>query len=179
MHRIDTPGATGDSRFKESPLPATRVGATWLTTIQEELVNLVTNPQGGDTALVKANNGQVLAAILAMIGRAVDDVVTIDVEAGDEKTITFGGGLLILKQGYWRETFTSEVVRTVAFQTAFPTGCWSVLTQGVLSSASIYKDLWTQVIDPSRTASGFQVQLQSDDDNDHGLAGFDWWAIGN
>ena len=179
MHKIDSAGATNTGEFKETPAPATRVSADWLNAIQAELVRVVTDPQGGAVALNKGDTTQLLTAILAMIGRGVANMVTVQIEAGDQKTITFAGGLLILKQGYWRETFNSEVTRTVNFQTPFPGGCWSVLTQGVLAAPSIYKDLWTQVIDPSRSANGFTVQLQSDDDNDHGLAGFDWWAIGN
>lgn len=172
-------GATDDGLAKVSPAPATRWTPEVGNAIVQELRLLVTDPTGGGVALNPGDNTQVLAAILKMIGEAFDSVVTVEVESGGEKTITFGGGLLILKQGYVRSTYSSEVTVPVAFQTPFPGDCWSVLTQGIISSASQYRDLWPQVIDPTRTASGFTAQLQSDDGTDHGLAGFDWWAIGN
>lgn len=171
-------GATEDGLAKETPAPSTQWPAALANAIVQELRLLVTHPSGGDVALNPGDNTQVLAAILKMIGAAVAGVVTVDI-VGTEKTVTFAGGLLILKQGYLRQNFTSEVTVPIAFQTPFPGDCWSAMTQGIISSASMYRDLWTQVIDPTRTKNGFTVQLQSDDDNDHGLAGFDWWAIGN
>lgn len=220
MHRIDTPGATEDGRFKESPFPATRVGADWLNALQTEVETVITHVTGGGAALVKGNNAQLLAAILAMITRAIDQsrtevnndldalsndltadldalsssvalalaalsgsianlfVLTTD-EATSQRTITVAGGLFILKMGYFRETITSEVTRTVNFATPFPNGCWHAFTQGVIAAASNLRDLWPQVIPPLTTAASFTVQFQADDTNDMALSGFDWWAIGN
>ncbi len=209
MHRIDTPGATEDGRFKESPFPATRVGADWLNALQTELETVITHVTGGGMELTKADNAQMLAAILAMIGRAIDAsrtdingdldalsnsvgllltamqntinglfMLTTD-EATSQRTITFAGGLFILKMGYFRETITSEVPRTVNFASPFPSGCWHAFTQGVIAAASNLRDLWPQVIPPLTTAASFTVQFQADDTNDMALSGFDWWAIGN
>lgn len=68
MHRIDGQGATEDGKFTEgnasTGLPATTVTADWCNALQEEVINVLTaagiNP-------AKANNGQLLAAILSLI----------------------------------------------------------------------------------------------------------------
>ncbi len=141
---------------------------------------VITDPAGGNSGLDGGASNQLLVAILAMITRGLNQAITITVDpTTSERTISFLGGLAILKLGYFRETVTSEVVRNVAFALPFPNSCWSVLTQGVIAAPSIYRDLWVQIVPGSTTKNGFQAQFQSDDDNDHALSGFDWWALGN
>ena len=72
MHRIDGAGATPANKFTEGDpdagVPATTVTDDWLNTVQEELAAVATS---GGAALSKANNGQVLAAIKALVADAI------------------------------------------------------------------------------------------------------------
>lgn len=72
MHRIDTPGATPDNRFTEGdptiPTAATEVSAEWLNAVQEEVAAVIA---GAGIALDKADNGQLLEAITALITASI------------------------------------------------------------------------------------------------------------
>ncbi|HEY1035532.1 MAG TPA: hypothetical protein VGE09_11185 [Pseudoxanthomonas sp.] len=82
MHRIDGPGATLDGQFTEGDptqgVPATTVTGAWLNALQEEIAGVV---EAAGLALEKANNGQLLEAILAHIAANQD----IGFETGDVK----------------------------------------------------------------------------------------------
>ncbi len=106
-------------------------------------------------------------------------ILSVTDHAGDERTISFAGGALLLKMGYFRETITSEVTRDVTFAVPFPTGFWNVFTQDVIAAASGARNLRTQVIPAFSTVTGFTVQFQSDSGDSMALSGFDWWAFGN
>lgn len=92
MHRIDGEGATGDNKFTEgnpsTGLLATTVTADWANAVQEEIVKVI---EEAGIPLVKANNGQLFAAIQSLIaggGVAVTaDGVSID-DAGSYFTGT-------------------------------------------------------------------------------------------
>lgn len=68
MHRIDSSTATPDGRFTEGnptiPVPATTVTADWLNAMQEEAIAVLA---AAGIAPDKANNAQMLAAILKLI----------------------------------------------------------------------------------------------------------------
>lgn len=68
MHRIDGSGATAENLFTEgnplSATPATQVTADWLNATQEEISGAI---EGAGIALDKEDNGQLLAAIIALI----------------------------------------------------------------------------------------------------------------
>lgn len=68
MHLIDSAGATVDGRFTEgnpvSGTPATRVSADWLNMLQAEILSVLT---AAGLEPIKANNAQLLEAILALI----------------------------------------------------------------------------------------------------------------
>lgn len=72
MHRIDGPGATVDSKFTEgdpaAATPATTVTDDWLNAVQEEIAAVI---ESTGTALDKAANGQLLAAITSKISAAI------------------------------------------------------------------------------------------------------------
>ena len=96
MHRIDTSTATSDGLFTEGdplvPTPATVVSADWLNSVQEELAAIVTN---AGLELQKADNAQVLTAILQIIARQSSELER----------------LRLLKIGcpmYWRSTTLPE-----------------------------------------------------------------------
>jgi microcystin-dependent protein len=88
MHRIDGPGATIDGRFTEGDptagIPATTVTGAWLNAVQEEIAGVV--EAAGDT-LEKADNGQLAAAISALIAAAIAGIPTPDMgwSTGDVK----------------------------------------------------------------------------------------------
>ncbi|MDB5725006.1 MAG: hypothetical protein JWQ16_1760 [Novosphingobium sp.] len=82
---------------------------------------------------------------------------------------------------YWGKvtgTYTSEGVVDVVFPVAFLNACDNVELTGLINAASVFRDLWPQVIDPSITAAGFSVMLQADDGDDNILHGFYYRAIG-
>lgn len=68
MHRIDGPGATPANTFTEgnptTGQQATTVTADWLNAIQAEIISVLT---AAGVAPNKANNGQLLASIIALI----------------------------------------------------------------------------------------------------------------
>jgi hypothetical protein len=218
MFKIDSPGATGENRFKETPLPATQVSSEWLNAVQDELVNAVA--AGAAVALPPAPNkedsGQLGAVLLQIVARfapmkaALDEIVTNEEIGGNDgldydspeqvlvvirqiiasamavtdhgdgqRTISFGFGAWRLKMGRYSEALTGEVVRAVSFAEEFESACWHVFCQDAIAAANNNQDLRTQVIRPTITTAGFSVQLQSDHDDDMGLAGFDWFAIGH
>jgi len=91
MHRIDSSGYGAGNVFKSSPAPATVVSVAWLNAIQEEIAKVIEHITGGNTALVKADNTQLLTAIrkiavpaaptLAMPGRSFNPDGTIEMWA--------------------------------------------------------------------------------------------------
>lgn len=72
MYRIDSAGATVDGRFSEgnptTGTPATVVDASWMNTVQDELVNVV---QAASLVLNKSDNDQLLEAINKLAGMQV------------------------------------------------------------------------------------------------------------
>ena len=88
---IGTPGffTNGDP---STSTPATIVSYDWANAVQEELAHVITDPAGGNMALDKASNTQLLAAIGAIIDRRLaisDAIATLRVET---LIITRGGG---------------------------------------------------------------------------------------
>lgn len=71
MHRIDGHGATADNLFTEGDadkdIPVTTVTGDWLNAVQEEIANVIV---AGGIALSKSDNGQLAAAISALISQA-------------------------------------------------------------------------------------------------------------
>lgn len=71
MHRIDTTNAVSGEFSEGNPglgAPATEVSADWLNAVQEEIAGVI---EGASIALSKPNNGQLLAAIQALVGAGV------------------------------------------------------------------------------------------------------------
>jgi hypothetical protein len=102
MHRIDSSTATPDGRFTEGnptiPVPATTVTADWLNAMQEEAIAILV---AAEIAPDKANNAQILAAILKLIadkspgiatseknGIGRPDGITITIDASGKYTAT-------------------------------------------------------------------------------------------
>lgn len=102
MHRIDSSTATPDGRFTEGnptiPVPATTVTADWLNAMQEEAIAVLA---AAGIAPDKANNAQMLAAILKLIadetpgiasseknGIGRPDGITITIDASGKYTAT-------------------------------------------------------------------------------------------
>lgn len=202
MHRINSDGATPDNMFKETPAPATRVTATWLTAVQEEICNVITliGPEEPDVA----DNAQMAVAIDFALN-ALRTAMTTDIDAGDTATLSAAAaaataaisaalaglvsytaaatgqlkiGPIILKWGGYRETITDEVSRSVVFAEEYPNACWRVFPVPVVATAGDHQDLWCQLIGAPST-TGFSVQFQDDDSSDSRSAGFDWFAIGH
>ena len=77
MHRIDSSTATPDNRFTEGdptiPVAATTVTAAWLNAMQEEAIAVLA---AAEIAPDKANNAQVLAAILKLIADETTGIAT-------------------------------------------------------------------------------------------------------
>lgn len=77
MHRIDSSTATPDGRFTEGnptiPVPATTVTADWLNSMQEEAIAVLA---AAEIAPDKANNAQMLAAILKLIADKAPGIAT-------------------------------------------------------------------------------------------------------
>ena len=77
MHRIDSSTATPDNRFTEGdptiPVAATTVTAAWLNAMQEEAVAVLA---AAGIAPDKANNAQMLAAILKLIADETPGIAT-------------------------------------------------------------------------------------------------------
>lgn len=69
MHRIDGDGATVTGQWTEgnpsTGVPATELTADWMNAVQNEIENVIVT--GAGAALNKANNAQLLAAILTVI----------------------------------------------------------------------------------------------------------------
>lgn len=100
MHRIDGAGATIDGLFTEgdptTAIPATTVTAAWLNAVQEEIAAVV---EGAGLALNKPDNGQLSAAIAALIAAAIagfaladGSVTTPKLAAGAVTTAKIGDG---------------------------------------------------------------------------------------
>ncbi len=89
MHRIDSVGATIDNQFTEgnpaTGTPATRVAATWLNAVQEELAAVI---EGAGLVLNKPNNAQLLEAIQALATGAVGAQLADLVRVLDRQTAT-------------------------------------------------------------------------------------------
>jgi microcystin-dependent protein len=69
VHKIDTTGATAQNTFTVGGggVPATVIGADWPNAVQAELVAVI---EGAGATLSKADNGQLLTAIQALIAAA-------------------------------------------------------------------------------------------------------------
>lgn len=79
MHKIDGYGATPDNTFTEGspgpvPVPPTYVTADFMNAVQGEMVNVI---QAAGIVLDKADNTQLLAAILALAAGGVAGVKVI------------------------------------------------------------------------------------------------------
>lgn len=76
MHRIDSAGATVGGMWTEgnpsTGVPATEISADWMNAVQEEIVSVLA---AADISLVKANNGQLLAAIIAIIDQRIAEAL--------------------------------------------------------------------------------------------------------
>lgn len=72
MHRIDSAGATVGSMWTEgnpsTGVPATEISADWMNAVQEEIVSVLS---AASISPVKVNNGQLLAAIIALIDERI------------------------------------------------------------------------------------------------------------
>lgn len=121
MHRIDGPGATPDNRFTEgdpvAAVPATEVSATWLNSVQEELVAIVLE---AGLSLDKGDDSQVLQAILSLIGNAVESVA-----------IVSGTKMLFLNSSAptgWTQdtTINDRVIRVVSSAGGGVGGSWTL-----------------------------------------------------
>ncbi len=89
---------------------------------------------------------------------------------------TLPGGR-IDKWGGHRGRATTEITVPISFNPPFPSACFRVILTPVIAGPSIQEDYFCQLAgEPTR--EGFTVQYQSDDDNG-GINGFDWLAIGN
>jgi hypothetical protein len=166
MHRIDTDHATIDHKFIDSD-PGTVVDDDFMNALQEELCAVV---EGGGIALVKGTNTQLLAALHALFSPSSYSPGTTGFEVGANGKIEMWGRV--------RATYTSEPVVAVSLPTSFASSCDNIQITGVISSANISRDLWPQIIEGTRTTSGFSVQLQNDDGSGAALDGFDWRALG-
>jgi len=110
MHRIDASGYAAGGFFKSSPAPATVVSVAWLNGVQEEIAKVIEDPTGGNTALVKANNGQLLTAIrkiaipaaptLAMPGRSFNPDGTIEMWASASCAANTSTAINLLSPGF-------------------------------------------------------------------------------
>lgn len=96
MFKIDGPGATAENRFKETPLPATRVTGEWLNAMQDETVNVVQivgAALGLDPALDKENSAQMAAVLLNIFGRFAPIVARFDpIKAAVDEIVTNADG---------------------------------------------------------------------------------------
>ncbi|WP_303763554.1 gp53-like domain-containing protein [Sphingobium yanoikuyae] len=167
MHKIDSQGATAAGQFKETPAPATRVDAAWLNAVQAELVNVITSAAGGDAELNKADTGQLLTAILAIIGR------NISVTLGATGQIAIAG--LVIKWGGMR-TPLGEGAYEVNFTPPFPTGCYRLFPVAYNGSVNSEADIWAQsgVTDADSGVVVLQGAIAG-----KSCEGFDWIAIGH
>ncbi|MEM7308923.1 MAG: DUF2190 family protein [Planctomycetota bacterium] len=90
-HRIDTPGATGDGKFKSGPAGGTGtvVGPKWLDMAQEEIVVLV---EAAGIPLDDTDHNQVLKALGPLLGRWITLPAPYAVVVGDGALVgdTFG-----------------------------------------------------------------------------------------
>jgi hypothetical protein len=72
MHRIDSAGATAGNLWTEgnpdTGTPATEISADWMNAVQEEIIGVLT--EAGVTPN-KANNTQLIAAIIAIIDERI------------------------------------------------------------------------------------------------------------
>lgn len=106
MHRIDSSSATIDHKFTEGdptvPVEATTVTADWLNAVQGELVTVI---ESAGLVLDKADNGQLLAALLTLgAGGRVQRTITLDAAIASGGTLylptacayTVGAGGMIL-----------------------------------------------------------------------------------
>lgn len=157
MRRISTSGATVDGRFKETPAPATKLDASWLNILQDELCKVVTDPTGGNAALDPGNSGQLLAAIQHIVSNAT-------------------AGLGVRKRGVITGTLVPNTY-FVPFDPPFPSFCASVVATGVNTSGSAARDNFIQV--RSWNENGFYYVMQaSGTGGDNTLDGLTWIAEG-
>jgi hypothetical protein len=114
MHRIDAPNNVG-GMFVDT-VPGTAVDAEWANAVQEEIVNVITNPAGGDDALEKGNNTQLLQAILNIVAGNLPRSLT------NDGYYTFPGGFII----QWKHgTAVGNGSSTISWPIDFPTACFA------------------------------------------------------
>ncbi|PKP89339.1 MAG: hypothetical protein CVT77_18135 [Alphaproteobacteria bacterium HGW-Alphaproteobacteria-16] len=135
----------------------TRWTAEVANAIVQEIVNVITHPDGGNTALNPADSNQLRAAILTMIAGA-------------------GSALGIRKRGTTSGTLGPGTYYQ-PFPEAFPTSCDVVVITGINSIGSAAKDVFPQL--QSRTAAGFYYVIQTTSTGgDNTLNGISWIAEG-
>jgi hypothetical protein len=119
MHRIDAPNNVG-GMFVDT-VPGTAVDADWANAVQEEIVNVITNPAGGDEALVKGNNTQLLAAILNIVAGNLPRSLT------NDGYYTFPGGFVL----QWVHlTANGNASTNFLWPTEFDTACFGAWCNG-------------------------------------------------
>lgn len=97
MHKIDGYGATVDNQFTEGspgpvPVPPTYVTADIMNALQNEIVNVV---EGAGIVLNKADNTQLLQALLAIAAGGAGGVKTITFAESPYAVLTTDGTLLV------------------------------------------------------------------------------------
>jgi hypothetical protein len=158
MFRINSSGATIDGQFKQSPAPATQVSAAWLNALQAEICRVIEDEAGGDAALDPGDNGQLLAAIVAVAER-------VSASAGRKK-------------GRYVGSINAGGLVRIDFAEPFDIGVDYVLSLTPLNSAgSSSRDNFLQRRDTLSDPTGFYVVVQgAHTGGDNTLDGFDWIA---
>jgi hypothetical protein len=136
MHRIDTSGNVDGKFHPGNPATgqqATLVGADWLNAIQEEIVKVILD---ANIDLEKADNGQLAAAITALIAGVVGDgsgavPTTRQVLAGGLVT---GGGTLAADRTF---TVTKATAPEVSAQTRDDVAVTPLGLAGLVSVTSV------------------------------------------
>ncbi|WP_448660288.1 hypothetical protein ACPVPU_07200 [Sphingomonas sp. CJ99] len=168
MFRINSSGATGDGRFKESPSPATKLSAAWLNAVQDELVNLVTRAEGGGAALNPGDSAQMVAAINAMIDRRISGLIG----EPDGQTIRLGSVLIKTVNQFGSY---AEGSYYVPFITPFPSLCESAIAVPLNASGNTSMDLFASV--RGWSAEGVNVSLSTEASSAN-ASGLVVWARG-
>lgn len=122
MHRIDGPGATVTGQWtrgnRSTGVPATQFTDDWCNAVQNEIENVIVTGAGG--TLNKANNAQMLAAILTIISKNLIPesftVAGLPAAASNTRRIVYvsnesGGAVLAFSDGTsWRRVTDRVVV---------------------------------------------------------------------
>ncbi len=187
MQRIDVqsasptlpaPVATGKPGFFTEGdalggVAATIVSADFLNMIQEELISVVV---AANISPSKADHSQLLAAIMALIGGGTTASI------GDEGSISFAGGLLILKWGTMTIPAAAAPTTSAAhgFPQPFPQKCFGVLGSPTAATAPSGWNPVTAFV-PLKSAASFTVVIDSTDPGHNIVQNvpFFYVAIGN